>query len=153
MNTMIKFATVGVVSLALVACEPGNNTTGATLAGAAAGGLLGAAAFGGGSAQWVGIVGGALLGSVVGNQIGKYMDRQDEANMQNAIVKTPVGSQAQWTNSKTNTTYVVRPVKNYTGANNNYCREYQTTVTINGKAQQGYGRACRQPDGTWRIVS
>lgn len=152
MNNMIKIATVGVVSLALVACEPGNNTTGATLAGAAAGGLLGAAAFGG-SAQWVGIVGGALLGSVVGNQIGKYMDRQDQANMQNAIVKTPVGSQAQWTNNKTNTTYVVRPVKNYKSNNGNYCREYQTTVTVEGKQQQGYGKACRQADGAWRIVS
>lgn len=151
MKNIFKVATVGAISLALVACEPGNNTPGATVAGAAAGGLLGAAAFGG-SAQWVGIVGGALLGSVVGNQIGKYMDRQDQANMQNAIVTTPVGSQAQWTNNKTNTTYVVRPVKNYTSSGR-YCREYQTMVTINGKQQKGYGKACRQPDGSWRIVS
>ena len=31
------------------------------------------------------------------------------------------------------------------------CREYQTTITIGGKPQKAYGRACRQPDGTWKI--
>lgn len=30
------------------------------------------------------------------------------------------------------------------------CREYQTTITIDGKPQKAYGRACRQPDGTWK---
>ncbi len=30
------------------------------------------------------------------------------------------------------------------------CREYQTTVTIDGKPQKAYGKACRQPDGTWK---
>jgi hypothetical protein len=30
------------------------------------------------------------------------------------------------------------------------CREYQTTITIGGKDEKAYGRACRQPDGTWK---
>jgi hypothetical protein len=30
------------------------------------------------------------------------------------------------------------------------CREYQTTITIGGVPQKAYGRACRQPDGTWK---
>ena len=33
-----------------------------------------------------------------------------------------------------------------------YCREYQQTVTIDGKQERSYGTACRQPDGTWKIV-
>lgn len=32
------------------------------------------------------------------------------------------------------------------------CREYQTTVTIDGKTETAYGRACRQADGTWKRV-
>jgi hypothetical protein len=32
------------------------------------------------------------------------------------------------------------------------CREYQTTITIGGKPEKAYGRACRQPDGTWKQV-
>jgi len=34
------------------------------------------------------------------------------------------------------------------GAN---CREFQTTVTIDGKRQAAVGTACRQADGTWRV--
>jgi hypothetical protein len=32
------------------------------------------------------------------------------------------------------------------------CREYQSTAVIDGQPQQTVGTACRQPDGTWRIV-
>jgi hypothetical protein len=34
-----------------------------------------------------------------------------------------------------------------------YCREYQATMTIDGRPQPVYGTACLQPDGSWRIVS
>ena len=27
------------------------------------------------------------------------------------------------------------------------------TITVGGEVQQGYGTACRQPDGTWKIQS
>jgi len=30
------------------------------------------------------------------------------------------------------------------------CREYQTTIMIGGKREKAYGKACRQPDGTWK---
>ncbi len=33
------------------------------------------------------------------------------------------------------------------------CREYQSTTTIAGQPQNVVGTACRQPDGTWRIVN
>ncbi|HEV8028851.1 MAG TPA: hypothetical protein VGP50_15570 [Stellaceae bacterium] len=33
------------------------------------------------------------------------------------------------------------------------CREYQTTVTVDGQQQPGYGTACLQPDGTWRMIN
>jgi surface antigen len=31
--------------------------------------------------------------------------------------------------------------------------EYQQTVTIDGKKENSFGTACRQPDGSWRIVN
>ena len=89
--------------------------------------------------------------ATVGNQVGQYMDRQDKRNMQQAISTVPVGKQAKWTNSK-QVTYVVRPTKQYyTGRR--YCREYQTSVKIDGRWKRAYGKACRQPDGSWRVVS
>ncbi|MCX7126252.1 MAG: RT0821/Lpp0805 family surface protein [Gammaproteobacteria bacterium] len=139
---------ITVVAFSMAGCSPGNNVPGSTAAGAVGGGLLGGAIFGGSP---YGIIGGALLGGIVGDQVGQAMDRQDKANMQSAVANVPVGQQAQWTDSKNNTTYSVRPVKNYT-SENRYCREYQTTVTVNGKVQKAYGRACRQPDGSWKIV-
>ena len=34
-----------------------------------------------------------------------------------------------------------------------YCREYTNTTLIDGQEQVTHGLACRQPDGTWRIVN
>jgi hypothetical protein len=33
-----------------------------------------------------------------------------------------------------------------------YCREYQSMTTVGGQQIASYGTACRQPDGSWRIV-
>jgi hypothetical protein len=32
------------------------------------------------------------------------------------------------------------------------CREFEQTVVIDGKPQNAYGTACRQADGSWKIV-
>lgn len=32
------------------------------------------------------------------------------------------------------------------------CREYQRQIQIDGKMQMAHGTACRQPDGSWRLV-
>ena len=34
-----------------------------------------------------------------------------------------------------------------------YCREYTRKVVIGHTVQNAYGTACRQPDGSWQIVS
>ncbi len=32
------------------------------------------------------------------------------------------------------------------------CREFQHRITVGGKSENAYGTACRQPDGSWKIV-
>jgi hypothetical protein len=32
------------------------------------------------------------------------------------------------------------------------CREYAVPITVGGKEEIAYGKACQQPDGTWQIV-
>lgn len=153
---MKKWQVVAVASacslslVGLTGCTPGNNTQGATLAGAAAGGIIGGSLFHG-SGSWMGAAAGAVVGSVIGNQVGQYMDRQDQLNMQRAITTVPVGQQATWTNDK-QVTYKVQPVKQY-HKQGRYCREYKTSVKIDGQWKRAYGKACRQPDGSWKIVS
>lgn len=34
-----------------------------------------------------------------------------------------------------------------------YCREYQSTINVGGRFQQGYGTACLGEDGAWRVVN
>ena len=45
-----------------------------------------------------------------------------------------------------------QPAQTATAPTEPECREFQTTVTIGGKPEEAYGRACRQPDGTWKQV-
>ena len=134
-------------SLGLTGCQPGNNTAGATLGGAALGGLIGNQ-FGGHG--W-GMLAGAAIGGMLGNQIGQHMDARDRARMNDAIIHTPVGEQATW-RGKNDVTYEVRPIK-VTHRRGHYCREYQTRVKVGGKWRNAYGKACRKPGGDWKIVS
>lgn len=155
MRKLILVSVLGVMAFEMVGCTPGNNVPGSTAAGALAGGLIGNQIFHGRNA-FAGVLAGALVGGIIGNRIGNYMDQQDRINMQSAIINTPVNQQASWTNTHAGpdgqpVTYTVRPVRNYT-YENRYCREYQTTVTVGGKMQRAYGKACRQPDGSWKIA-
>jgi len=34
-----------------------------------------------------------------------------------------------------------------------YCREFLQEVVIGGRKEQAYGTACRQPDGSWEVIS
>jgi surface antigen len=154
MKKMIQVAAVVAVAAGLAGCGPQgmNNQTGGALAGGALGGILGATLFHG-DGQVAGIIGGTLLGGLLGSHVGASMDRQDQMNMQRAIVRTPVNQEATWTNNRRHATYTVTPLRNYKNKRGRYCREYDTTVTVGGKKQSAYGKACRKPDGSWQIVS
>ena len=39
------------------------------------------------------------------------------------------------------------------GIDRSYCREYQSTITVDGKEQPNFGTACKQPDGSWRMIN
>ena len=138
MNKIVTIGATAVLATGLVGCTPGNNIPGATIAGTAAGGLLGAAFFHG-SGAWIGILGSALVGGVIGNFVGKKMDANDRARMAQAVTTTPVGSQAQWTN-RHDVTYTVTPVRNY-HRRGRYCREYRTKVQIGNHTRNAKCRA------------
>ncbi len=35
----------------------------------------------------------------------------------------------------------------------NYCRDFNQKIVIDGVERNAYGKACLQPDGSWRIVN
>ena len=148
MRKIVGLALVAALVVNMSGCTPGNNTGGSTVLGAASGGLIGAAVSRGNPFA---VAAGAIIGGLVGNQVGQNMDRRDRQNMQQAITTTPVHQQSSWTNTHTETTYTVTPVKEY-HRQGQYCREYTTKISVGGHIKNAYGRACRRPDGSWKII-
>jgi len=141
-----------IASLSLVGCSNFSNQDIGTVSGGVVGGLLGSQ-FGGGTGKLLMIGAGTLAGALIGGNIGKSMDETDKLKAQRALETNTIGQPAYWTNQKTGTEYQVTPVKNVTVHGNRYCREYRTIAYIGGKKQEVYGTACRQPDGSWKVVS
>lgn len=141
-------------ALLLAACETTYQDRGALL-GAAAGGILGNQ-IGRGSGRAIATFGGAVGGALVGAAIGGKMDDVDRMKMsqayQNSFEYGRVGEETSWVNPDSGNSGSVAPVRTYQNAEGQYCREFQQTITIGGKTEQAYGTACRQPDGSWKIM-
>lgn len=121
--------------------------------GAAGGGLLAAAV----GASPVGIAAGVVLGGLAGGALGSTLDAQDRRisaqNSQRAFEATPAGTTTTWHNPDSGNSGTVTPTRTYQNSSGQYCREFQQTITIGGQDERSFGTACRQPDGSWRIVS
>ena len=120
--------------------------------GAAAGGLIGAAA--GGGAE--GIAAGVLLGGLAGGAIGDALDQRDRElasqSNQYALEANRAGQPSTWQNPDSGHSGSITPTRTYQTSQGQFCREYQQTVVVGGESQDAYGTACRQPDGSWRVV-
>lgn len=70
-----------------------------------------------------------------------------------ALEATKVGEVTSWHTPTSGNRGSVTPTRTYQTAAGQYCREFQQTVTVGGRTESAYGAACRQPDGTWQILS
>ncbi len=122
-----------------------------SLLGAAAGGLTGSR-IGDGRGQLAAVAGGTLLGFLIGGTLGRNMDEVDQNCVGQALEHAGDGQQIAWNNPQTGAQYQIVPTRTAQGSDGRYCREYTATSVISGRNQQTYGRACRQPDGSWQIV-
>ncbi len=86
-------------------------------------------------------------------QLAEVEQRAMSDTFQYALENNPSDKAADWVNPDTEHAGAVVPVRTFTNAQGMPCREFITTITVGGEQQQGYGTACRQPDGTWQIVS
>jgi surface antigen len=136
--------------------DRGPKETIGTLGGAAAGGIIGSN-IGRGKGNTAAIIVGTLLGAYAGNEIGKSLDRADRLEIERAESRAhsaPVGQTISWNNPQSGHSGSVTPVRDGTDRTTGaYCREYQSTIVVGGKTEQGYGTACRQPDGSWKVVN
>ncbi len=143
--------------LALTACNDyGQKQTFGTLVGAGLGGLAGSQ-IGSGTGQLAAIGAGVLLGALLGGEVGKSLDRADRAmmyqNTQRTLETQPSGTTTSWLNPDSGNSGTVTPRPAYQASTGQYCREFQQSVTVGNQTKDAYGTACRQPDGTWKIIS
>jgi surface antigen len=136
-------------SLLLNACATKEES--GALTGAVIGGVVGSTAGRGHKnrnlATFLGIVAGAMIGS----RIGRYMDEQDRMRTQMALEKNPTRQPSSWVNPDTGNRYTVTPTRTFETAQGP-CREFTMDAVIGGRTEQVYGTACRQPDGSWKVV-
>jgi surface antigen len=150
MKKLLTVLLVAAMSMPLVACQT-KQQTGAVMGGVM-GGVLGSTV-GRGEGRTLAIVAGTLLGAYVGSEMGRYMDESDARKAENAMEYNRDNQTSRWRNPNTGADVETTPTHTYRAENGEYCREYQTQVIVNGKKEKAYGTACRQPDGSWKMVN
>ena len=99
-------------------------------------------------------LGGALLGGFAGSNIDKVNCQNAMAARQQALAPaTPIGQTITWNDPKSGATGTFTPTREGRSDTGQYCREYTQTIVIDGEQKQGVGRACQQPDGSWKSAS
>ena len=82
------------------------------------------------------------------------LDEQQQREHEAAQVRAttaPIGETIYWEDG--NASGYVTPTREGNSSAGRYCREFQHEITIGGKQEQGHGTACRQPDGSWELIS
>jgi surface antigen len=150
--TGLAVVTVGLLLTGCAEVSQSPKTTIGAVGGATVGGLIAGAAGGNPAAIAAGVIGGGLLGGLAGN----LLDQRDRdlagQAAQRALETAPSGQAVAWNNPDSGHAGTITPVRTYQSGSA-YCREYQTTVTIEGRQEQSFGTACRQPDGSWKLVN
>ena len=151
-----KLAVVGALAaaLSLSACAgAGPNQQVGGLSGALIGGAIGSQIGGGPGERIAAGVLGAAIGGLIGGQIGANLDAEAQRRAyfaEQQALSAPPGRPVRWDSDDAYGEVIAfEPARTSRG----FCREYTHTIYVGGRPQQGYGTACRQPDGSWQIVS
>ena len=126
-----------------------------TIIGAVGGAVLGNEV-GKGRGRKVAIAAGTLLGAALGGSLGRDLDQADRMaasrSTHTALETLPTGQQTAWRNPDSGNSGWVVPTRTWQPEPGRHCREFQTAIIVGGRQESGYGTACRQPDGSWKVV-
>lgn len=126
--------------------------------GAGVGGIAGTVVgsqFGSGLGRVVATAAGGLIGALLGGSVGKSMDKADKDQVEDAVETAhgaPVGQPVTWSNPDSGKSGTVTATREGRDKSGNVCRDYQHTINVDGHDETINGTACRQPDGTWKVV-
>jgi len=154
MKKTLSIMAAAVVSVAMLGGCAGsgwNNSDTGTVLGGVAGGALGSQ-IGSGTGSTIATVVGTLAGGALGNYIGGRFDQRDRRQFGSALESNQTGNTSRWSNPDTNGTYSVTPTNTYRDGDQP-CREFTMNANVEGETDQVTGTACRQSDGSWRVVN
>ena len=159
-----------VIMLALATSVSACQSTGVTpqqqaqVGGALLGGLLGYGLGKGHRNKSKAILGGVIAGAIAGDFIGQKLSAASQQAHTKPVAHTleysPPGTANSWNNHDayqaeqgrvqvTKSYQQPRQLGQYEGR---YCREFIQEIRVGNQVQQGYGTACRQPDGSWEMI-
>lgn len=84
------------------------------------------------------------------DNLNEQQQREHEAAQVKAST-APIGEKIIWKNGSTSGS--VTATREGTSTTGRYCREFLQEVSIGGRTERAYGTACRQPDGSWEVIS
>lgn len=157
MNRLNLTAAFVSLCLALAGCTtpPTKQQTGAGV-GAALGAALGYGLGKGHHNKELAVALGAIFGAIAGDYVGARMDERDRLmaaqNLQYSLELHPDGTTSTWQNPNTGNSGFAYPTKTSIMTDGTPCREFTATIMVGGQEHQGYGTACRQADGSWKII-
>lgn len=144
---------VAILATGCAEMQANPKTTIGAAGGGTVGGLIAAAAGGSPAAIAASVIGGILVGGMVGNLLDQRDQRMAAEAAHRAMETAPTGRPVAWKNPDSGHSGTVTPTRTFQTADGTYCRDFQTTVLIDGKQERATGSACRQPDGNWRIMN
>lgn len=148
MKKILVFVIASFFILSLNGCA--SKEEAGALSGAAIGAVVGSS-IGGGRGRAIAIMLGVAAGAHIGQTIGKYMDEQDRMRTSWAMEKNRTNEVTTWHNPDTGYDYTVKPTRTY-DEDEGPCREFTVDAKVGGNTKQVYGTACRQADGSWKII-
>lgn len=132
-------------------CANWTNSDTGTLLGGAAGGALGSQ-IGSGSGTTIATVVGTLAGAALGNKVGQHFDQNDRQHFGTALESNQTGKTSSWSDPDNNENYSVTPTRTYQQGEQP-CRDFTMDANVDGQPKKVTGTACRQSNGTWKVVN
>ena len=120
--------------------------------GAAAGGYVGST-MGKGNGKLAATAIGTLVGAVIGHSVGDTLARAEDICFGQTFEHVPDRETITWYDGQRGAHYEVSPTRTIKTANGEYCREYTAKAIVGNKPVETYGTACRQPDGSWKLIN
>ena len=129
-----------------------------------AGGIIGfvlghlvGSTIGSGSGQQVAQGIGSLTSALIGRHIAQRLNEGDldlfDETVDESMEDNATGESSTWDNPDSGNAGSITPTSDsYETVENTQCREFESTIVVEGEVETANGRACRQDDGSWKIV-